>query len=1015
MTDRASERSRAEALFEQGELRGALEIYSSLLAEAPGDAELLSDTAAVHFALGQLSECRERLGQALCADPCCASALENLRMLCRATGRDYEAERVKAIGSAGGSTKTRLLCLELPGIGRFMSDLASSLQQEDGLSVRHVLVRSADQELPFDWADVVWLEWANQLAVRITRRPELLQGKKVVIRLHRFEAFTDLPRQINWSVVDQLVFVSQGVREIFAERFPHVDVSNVVIPNGVDMDRFALPSVRSRPEDVAFVAHMRSVKNVPLVAQIAAELEARGVRRRICMAGDWQDPVLERYMAHMRSQLGLQGALVFEGWVSDMPGWMQQKGYVLCTSLMESFGYSVFEGMSCGLTPVVHNFPGADESWPRRWRFNTAAEGADMLAREPEDPHSCRAYVQKHFSREHQVEAVRNMLEEMLHAPSRVAGSAGQEPAAGRILRLVRSERDLQSKIARLGREDPDGSILRDDVRALPPGEVVTDDDLSLAAAWCAHRQGDAAGREYHLCCLSSAGMRADARRALGVELSPAPARTLWLVTVDCLRADRLSQNGYRRPTTPALDALAATGVNFPYAYSTAGQTAQSFPGIMLSNFFQNFGRSRAVPPALATLAEVLSNAGWHTVAYNAANPHISHFYGYDRGFDEFHDFIADSNRESSARTFRDHSDRRLEAPGRQELSKLREDCQAHPDIFGLLLEMSGLDSESLIERIAARRRFYPYDAADIVLRAIRNLLLDADARDRFIWLHLMDVHENITVRYSRLGAFSTVEQFFLNSCLASPIGLRLLREEPDKYGSLYDSAVSYVDIQLEVLGRFLADAGLLGASLLAITADHGQELLEDGRFGHGYDRLTEGVLHVPLIFAGGLTGSLRGVNTARPVSTLDLAPTLLEAVEVVQPESFLGRSLSDPSPRPVIAQTFYEGADNNRRDGGRSFYLDLFPKPVRECCPQMFACIEQGWIGVQDSGRGSSDIRPLSNWPRRARTPPEGLCERAQELLARMYAPARNAAAADMTIGERKAVTARLADLGYL
>ena len=123
--------------------------------------------------------------------------------------------------------------------------------------------------------------------------------------------------------------------------------------------------------------------------------------------------------------------------------------------------------------------------------------------------------------------------------------------------------------------------------------------------------------------------------------------RLVFLVTVDCLRADHISGNGYAVPTTPVLDAMAAEGVGFPRAYSTAGHTAMSFPGLLLSNYFQNFGRSRTVPAHLTTLAEALAANGFRTVALNAGNVQISHFYGYDRGFSEFHDFIDERGRDA--------------------------------------------------------------------------------------------------------------------------------------------------------------------------------------------------------------------------------------------------------------------------------------------------------------------------------------------------------------------------------
>ncbi len=555
-------------------------------------------------------------------------------------------------------------------------------------------------------------------------------------------------------------------------------------------------------------------------------------------------------------------------------------------------------------------------------------------------------------------------------------------------------------------------------LEAAPEAQVMQDDALRLIKAWSLQREGRPGAREYYTCAFAEASDRRAIREALGVPDRLAVEQAAVLVTVDCMRGDRVGAGGCPRPLTPALDALAGEGVYFPRAYSTAGQTAQSFPGILLSNFFQNFGRARVVPDHLTTLAEVLSANGFHAAAYNAANPHVSHFYGYDRGFDEFHDFLGADNFSHGDETFCDHSPRRLRPPSDEELMAVFEDCQAHPDIYDILRETTGKEGMPLVRAIAERERFYPYHAADMVQGALGGLLGEGAGRRRFLWLHLMDLHENITVPWSPLGSFTPVQRFFLNMLLTSPLGVEALRPYADKYCDLYESAVAYVDLNIGILRTFLADHGLLERSLLCVTADHGQELLERGVFGHGYDRLAEGVVHVPLLFAGGLAGRLRAEGSERPVSTLDIAPTLLDLLAVREaPESFLGATLNDAAPRPVHGQTFYEAADN-KCAGARAFELKPFPAPVRECCPEMFYRIEGGYQIVHDRGTGQTQVRRLKSAPPGTPgSPPdaEDAKRRAEEYLSSVYELPEEAGAFQLSGADQQVVEARLRDLGYL
>ncbi|MHC5033493.1 MAG: sulfatase [Planctomycetota bacterium] len=551
--------------------------------------------------------------------------------------------------------------------------------------------------------------------------------------------------------------------------------------------------------------------------------------------------------------------------------------------------------------------------------------------------------------------------------------------------------------------------------------DVMFDDALRLVRIWLMHRQGREAERDYYLHAFQRPTDRHGIREGLGIACRSRAEEVVLLITVDCLRADRLSCNGHVRPTSPTIDSLAADGVNFSRAYSTAGQTAQSFPGIFMSNFFQNFGCGRTVPDHLTTLADVMSANGFHCVGINAANPHVSHFYGYDRGFDEFYDFLGPENFNYSTETFTDDSAKRMAQPTEQELAVIFEDCQAHPDVYAILRELTGQEGMPMVRRMAARRRFYPYGAADMVQAAIAGLLRNADSPRQFYWLHLMDLHENITVPYSRVGEFGTVQQFFLNTLLASPLGLHALMTQADKYRELYDSAISHVDMNVQVLLNFLNDHGLLERSLICLTADHGKELLESGAFGHGYDRLREGVVHVPLVFSGGLGKRVSAEACDRPVSTLDIAPTIVDVCGIAEkPRSFLGTSLNDTRPRPVYGQTFYDGADNKCADQkGRNFELKPFPGPVKESCKEMLFCVHGTYQVIHDTGQGRTEVSRLRS-AQGSETPcgppdAELLTAEARAYLASAYAPPEGQAVRVLSQEEAETMEFRLRDLGYL
>lgn len=313
-------------------------------------------------------------------------------------------------GGADTEEPLKVLFLEPEGLTPFLDGIVEGLEEGPGFEVRHLRLDSLSDRLPLAWPDIIWLEWANELSVAMTRRFPVLRRKQVVVRLHRYEAFTPHPGQVNWHAVDRLVFVSRHMRDLFAERFPGVDAATRVIHNGVDVERFRPGDDAERDGDIAFAAHLNHRKNLPLLLQIAARLRGDDEGRTIRVAGDWQHPVLRYYVEHLGERTGAEEVIRHDGWVDDMPGWLAGGRYLLSTSMHESFGYSICEGMACGLKPVIHDFPGAREFYPDEFLFSTVDEAVELLREPPRDPEFYRRFVRDNYPRGRQVEEVRRLL-----------------------------------------------------------------------------------------------------------------------------------------------------------------------------------------------------------------------------------------------------------------------------------------------------------------------------------------------------------------------------------------------------------------------------------------------------------------------------------------------------------------------------------------------------------------------------------------------------------------------------
>jgi arylsulfatase A-like enzyme len=119
-----------------------------------------------------------------------------------------------------------------------------------------------------------------------------------------------------------------------------------------------------------------------------------------------------------------------------------------------------------------------------------------------------------------------------------------------------------------------------------------------------------------------------------------------------------------------------------------------------------------------------------------------------------------------------------------------------------------------------------------------------------------------------------------------------------------YAAGVHALDRQLGAFLAELAKSGVLDRTLVVITADHGEELADNGGWDHGF-RLYEHQLHVPLLVR--LPGGARGGGRVQEiVSLIDVMPSVLGQAGIAPPAAAQGRDLS-----PLLA-----GADGGAGEG---------------------------------------------------------------------------------------------------
>jgi len=369
-------------------------------------------------------------------------------------------------------------------------------------------------------------------------------------------------------------------------------------------------------------------------------------------------------------------------------------------------------------------------------------------------------------------------------------------------------------------------------------------------------------------------------------------SRSIILVTVDCLRADHCGFMGYQRPTTPFLDTLAGQSFVFPTAIVAGVPTYYSFPAMLASRFPLALGREvLGLAVEEKNLASVCRERGYGTAFFGAANPYLSSLFGYNFGFDTFRDFLDDNLAPLSVP---DNPPEKRPLAGRMNdvlkniSHKIPGMGAAYDELYFQYCQRWAAPAAKSLDML---RRF---PAADVIVDQARSWLASFGDNPFFLWLHFMDPHAPYYPTEKALEMFgenrlTPARARYLNEYWNRfDIGSERLRRHREKVIQMYDAGVRWVDAQMARLVEVLRRFKIWENCILAFTADHGEEFLENGSRFHA-PSLAEKLIHVPLVIR--VPGAGKGRVSASPFSLLHLAPTLLEAAGLPSPSEFQGQS----------------------------------------------------------------------------------------------------------------------------
>ncbi|WP_121567488.1 TDP-N-acetylfucosamine:lipid II N-acetylfucosaminyltransferase [Petrotoga sp. Shatin.DS.tank11.9.2.9.3] len=306
-------------------------------------------------------------------------------------------------------TKIAFLCL--PGLDNFLKDIVETFSL--GYDVKLVVSTDVNEiTQAIKWADIVWLEWANELAVFATNKVPEIANKKVICRLHRYEAFTQFPEKINWRNIDRLIFVANSMKLTFHQLHLNIDLQSCkeeIVYNGVDLDKFKF-SIHKPGYNLAVLAHINYRKNPETWIQIIGKLKDLDNKYKLHVGGDFQDPLYKEYFEYIKKEMKMEDNFILHGWINNVEKFLEDKNYIISTSIHEGYPYNIIESMARGIKPVILNYSGSKEQWPNELIYNTIDEAVEKITEQSYDSESYRRFIEDNYSLEQEIYEIEEIL-----------------------------------------------------------------------------------------------------------------------------------------------------------------------------------------------------------------------------------------------------------------------------------------------------------------------------------------------------------------------------------------------------------------------------------------------------------------------------------------------------------------------------------------------------------------------------------------------------------------------------
>ncbi|EHJ00171.1 glycosyl transferase family 2 [Clostridium sp. DL-VIII] len=304
----------------------------------------------------------------------------------------------------------KLIFFVKKGMDSFLDDIIDGVSKK--YNIKKVIITEYKQiDEGMEWADICWFEWCDDL-IAYGSKLELAKEKKIICRLHSYEAFNGYINDVNWSNVNSLIVICEHIKNFIVKNFNINERIISIIPNGIDEKKWSFKE-RENGFNIVYVGYINYKKGPMLLLHTFKAIYDKDNRYKLYIAGIFQDNRDVLYYNQMIQEFGIENNVIYEGWQDDLDKWLNDKDYILCTSILESQNVSVMQAMCKGIKPIIHNFVGSKNIYDKKYVWNTIGEAISMIEEDNYASNEYKKYIVKNFSLAQQIDKVMAVIDNL--------------------------------------------------------------------------------------------------------------------------------------------------------------------------------------------------------------------------------------------------------------------------------------------------------------------------------------------------------------------------------------------------------------------------------------------------------------------------------------------------------------------------------------------------------------------------------------------------------------------------